>query len=166
MVEVHPRLFIGTEIDFETQVASSPGWWVVHACKDPYHRRLLGYGGRGAPKDHPEYLIARRGRQLYLNLVDTNDPNYIPKEIVDAAIAFVDEATKSEDRVLIHCNLGESRAPSLGLLYLAARVGSVARGGLEAAEAEFRLLYPRYNPKDGMRGFLLRHWGAYVREPA
>jgi predicted protein tyrosine phosphatase len=165
MVEVHPSLFIGTEVDYETQVASDAGWWVVHACKEPYHRRLLGYRGQGAPKDHPEYLIARRGRQLYLNLVDANDPNYIPKEIVDAAIVFVDEAIKSGDRVLIHCNLGESRAPSLGLLYLAARIGSLPRGGLEAAEAEFRLLYPRYNPKGGMRGFLLHHWSNYVPEP-
>lgn len=165
MVEIHPRLFVGTETDFETQVGASGTWWVVHACKDPYHRRLLGYSGRGAPKDHPEYLVARRDRRLYLNLVDADDPDYIPKEIVDAAIAFVDEARKSADPVLIHCNLGESRSPSLGLLHLAARIGSIGRSGFEAAETEFRLLYPRYNPKRGMRGFLMRNWGAYVPRP-
>lgn len=166
MIEVHPRLFIGTEADFETQVGSRPGWWVVHACKEPYHRRLLGYTGRAAPKDHPEYLVARRDRQLYLNLIDPDDPNYIPKEIVDTTIAFVDEAMKTNDRVLIHCNLGESRAPSLGLLYLAMRAGSIATRSLSDAESDFRRVYPGYNPKGGMRGFLLRNWSIYVPAPA
>ncbi len=41
MIEVHPRLFIGTELDYESQVRLREGWWVVHACKEPYHRQLL-----------------------------------------------------------------------------------------------------------------------------
>jgi len=86
MIEVYPRLFIGTESDYESQVRSQTGWWVVHACKEPYHRQLLGYAGRAAPKTHPEYFFARRERRLYLNIVDADDPNYIPKEIIHSRL--------------------------------------------------------------------------------
>jgi hypothetical protein len=79
MKEIHPHLFVGSEQDYESVVSKQAGWRVVHACKEPYHRRALGYSGRAAPKTHPEYLIARRGDRLILNLVDAPDPAYIPK---------------------------------------------------------------------------------------
>lgn len=166
MIEIYPRLFVGTETDYESHVSGNSGWWVVHACKEPYHRRLLGYTGRGAPKDHPEYLIARRGKRLFLNLVDADDPNYVPKEIIDAALAFIGEGLNSGERVLIHCNLGESRSPSIGLLYLAAHNWELPTASLMEAEARFRAIYPLYNPKPGIRGFLLRRWAEYVQGSA
>lgn len=162
MIEIHPRLFVGTEIDYEARVQQETGWWVVHACKEPYHRRLLGYSGRGAPKNHPEYLHARRDKRLFLNLVDADDPNYIPKEIIDEALAFIEEGLKSGERVLVHCNLGESRSPSIGLLYLAARAGALPSTSLIEAETQYRTIYPHYNPKAGMRGFLLKHLAEYT----
>ena len=162
MTEVHSCLFIGEETDYEITVKHQQDWWIVHACKEPYHRRLLGYKSRGAPKEHPEYLFARRATRLYLNLVDAANPDYIPKQIIDVAIAFIDEAFRERARVLVHCNQGESRSPSIGLLYLATRTVVLPKTSLSEAEACFRQLYPRYNPSAGMRGFLARHWGEYV----
>lgn len=162
MIEIHPRLFIGSEVDYETTVRHQDGWRVVHACKEPYHRQLLGYRGRGAPKEHPEYLVAQRGPRLFLNLVDADDPAYIPSQIVDACLSFVDQALKADERVLIHCNQGESRSPSLGLLCLAVYTDALSRTAFGEAEVAFRRLYPPYNPKGGMRGFLLNHWAHYV----
>ena len=162
MVEVYPNLFIGSKSDYEHRVRHKPKWHVVHACKDPYHRQLLGYRGRGAPKNHPEYLIAERGNRLFLNLVDADDPTYIPKQIIDACLQFIDKVLKSEGRVLVHCNQGESRSPSLGLLYLAVHTDAIPRTSLVEAETEFRRLYPAYSPKGGIRGFLLNHWDHYV----
>ena len=162
MIEVHPRLFIGTEFDYESQVRSQTGWWVVHACKEPYHRRLLGYTGRAVSTNHPEYLFARRERRLYLNIVDADDPDYISKENIDEALTFIEDGMRSGEKVLVHCNQGESRSPSIGLLYLAARANGISSVSLPAAETDFRRIYPHYNPKAGMRGFLLRHWNDYV----
>ena len=68
MIEVHRNLFVGGEAD-EQQVRGHHGWFFIHACKEPYHRQALGYAGRAASKDHPEYLIARRDGRLILNLV-------------------------------------------------------------------------------------------------
>jgi predicted protein tyrosine phosphatase len=163
MIEIAPGLFIGSEADYETTVKHQNGWWVIHACKEQYHRQLLGYRGRGAPKGHPEYLLAERGNRLFLNLVDADDPAFIPKEIIDASLRFIGKALKCGDRVLVHCNQGESRSPSIGLLYLAAYTNALPNASLAEAEAGFRRLYPEYTPKRGMRGFLLIHWNHYVK---
>ena len=91
MIEIFPNLFIGAAHDYEFEVKGQPDWMVIHACKEPYHRRALGYASRGAPVNHPEYLIARRENRLILNLVDADNPTYIPKEIIDAALRFIND---------------------------------------------------------------------------
>lgn len=162
MTQIYPKLFIGTEQDYEFRVRGKPDWAVVHACKEPYHRQLLGYTGRGAPKDHPEYLVARRGDSLYLNLVDTENPAYVSDVIVRDALDFICEALKTSKNCLVHCNLGESRSPSIGLLYLAS-IGAIPNKSLIEAEVAFIKLYPTYNPKAGMRGFMLAQWEEYIK---
>ena len=161
MIEIYPNLFIGNEYDYESRVRNEPGWCVVHACKEPYHRLALGYSGKAAPKTHPEYLIARRGNRLILNLVDAPDPAYIPKEIIDAALEFISASLHSGNRVLVHCNEGCSRSAGIGLLYLAKNTDKVPKDNFLAAEAAFRSIYPPYNPKSGMRGFMMSNWRNY-----
>jgi predicted protein tyrosine phosphatase len=162
MIEITSNLFIGTEYDYESAVKHQSGWYIVHACKEPYHRQLLGYSGRGAPKNHPEYLLARRGTRLFLNLVDVEDPSYISKEIIDAALSFIDEAVTVGAKCLVHCNQGESRSPSIGLLYLASK-RTIHNVTLLEAEEDYRKIYPSYNPKAGMRGFMRSHWSEYTK---
>lgn len=164
MREVFPGLFVGDEHDYQGMVRHQDGWAVVHACKEPYHRNALGYSGRAAPKSHPEYLIARRGERLILNLVDAPDPAYIPKEVIDAALEFVETKLRDEHRVLIHCNEGYSRAPSIAFLYLVSRTDRFAGHDLDTALAAFQLLYPFYNPASGVRGFVRAHYDAYCRD--
>ena len=162
MIEVCQGLFIGSDLDYQA-IASHQNWWIIHACRDPYHRSLLGYSGRGAPRGHPEYLIAKRGKEMFLNLVDVNNPSYFSTEIIDAALDWIDQAVGAGEKVLVHCNQGESRSPAIGLLYLASQTNAVSRASLGEAEAEFVKLYPMYNPKPGIRGFLLQNWDRYIR---
>ena len=164
MIEIYPNLFIGDERDYKRNARSQDGWSVVHACKEPYHRNLLGYSGRGAPKNHPEYFFAKRGNRLFLNLIDSPDPNFIPKRIIDKALDFTKKALESGNKVLVHCNQGESRSPSIGLLYLAKYTNSIRNGSFAEAEEDFRKIYPGYFPKGGMRGFLNRNWSAYMED--
>jgi len=163
MIEIYHNLFIGTELDYENTVKGQIGWRVVHACKEPYHRALLGYSGRGAPKDHPEYFFAIRGDRLFLNLVDANDPAYIPDVIIDKALSFIGETLKADNKCLVHCNLGESRSPSIGFLYLASK-SLIPTGSFAEAEKEYMKLYPRYFPKNGIRGFIQNNWDKYIKQ--
>lgn len=161
MIEVHPNLFVGSEAD-EQRVRGQAGWFFVHACKEPYHRQALGYSGRAAAKDHPEYLIARREGRLILNLVDVADVNYVAPEIVDAALEAI-RANIGEVRVLLHCNQGQSRSPTLALLYLARFTDRFAAMGLDEAIGAFREIYPLYNPARGMADYARLNWQRYCR---
>lgn len=160
MIEVYKNLFVGNQDDYEFKVKREEGWVIVHACKDPYHRRLLGYTGRGAPKSHPEYLFAERGTRLFLNLIDVDSPIYIRKEIIDKALDFIDNALSSGRKCLVHCNQGESRSPSISLLFLAMQ--GVLSNDFIKAEEEFRAIYPNYSPRNGIREFIRSNWDEYV----
>jgi predicted protein tyrosine phosphatase len=164
MKEIYGNLYVGNENDYENTARKSDGWSIVHACKEPYHRQALGYTERAAPKTHPEYLIARRENRLILNLVDADNPAYIPKEIIDAALNFVHEQLKADKKVLVHCNQGMSRSPSIGMLYLLKYTDKLPSNSFEEIEAGFREIYPQYNPAAGVRGFMIANWKTYTSE--
>ena len=161
MLEVAPNFYVGNELDFEHTVRQQSGWAVVHACKEPYHRQALGYSGRGAPKDHPEYLIAHRGDRLILNLVDVDNPAYIAKEIMDAALQFIAANLESGKKVLVHCNQGASRSAGIALLYLA-KAGQIPHDNFTTDEQAFREIYPPCAMAAGIRGFLMQNWPTYM----
>lgn len=163
MIEIHPHLFIGDQADYELTVRHQPGWRVVHACKEPYHRQALGYRTRSAPRDHPEYLIARRPARLILNLVDADDPAYIPTEIIHAALDFIHQGLLASTPVLVHCNQGHSRSAGIGLLYLAAHTDRLPTSDLAAATAAYKLIYPPYAPAPGIRAFIQANWNLGFR---
>ena len=161
MVEVTKNLFIGCQDDYEFNVKGKHGWFIVHACKEPYHRKTLGYKSRGAPKDHPEYLFAVRGDRLILNLVDADDPAYIHGEVIKTALDFIYQGLNSGKKVLVHCNQGHSRSAGIGLLYMAAH-DLIPNQTLEDAECSFTRIYSEYQPGKGIRRFLKNNWAYYV----
>lgn len=165
MIEIHPNLYVGHQDDYEYQVKGQDGWAVVHACKEPYHRQLLGYTTKGAPKDHPEYYLAERGNRLYLNLVDVPDPTYIREQIIDKALAFIHEKLGEGLKVLVHCNQGESRSPGIGFLYLLRHTEALPKNSLEDALAKFGQIYPTFHPGRGISGFIAMHWEEYAVDP-
>ena len=152
MIEVYRNLHVGSEQD-EQRIRGQAGWFVVHACKEPYHRQALGYRTQGAPKGHPEYLIARRDGCLILNLVDAPDPRYIPAEIIDAAIADI-SANIAARRVLVHCNEGKSRSPGIAFLYLRKHTNLFRGMDIDAAIAQFHRIYRPFMPGAGIAGFI------------
>lgn len=160
MREVSEKIYVGNQADYENGVFIPSEWAFVHACKEPHHRNLLRYKTRGAPKDHPEYLWAERGNRLYMNIVDAPKSFFFDKGMIDKALDFIDEKLNQGLKVLIHCNEGFSRSPSIVLLYLI-KHGFVQGDTLEDVEAEFLKLYPEYNPGTGMRGFVKENWNYY-----
>jgi predicted protein tyrosine phosphatase len=164
MIEVHPGLFIGNWHDYETIVAGQPGWAVVHACRT-YHRMAVGYRIRNVPEHHPDYLIARRENRIMLCLLDLPISSFIKKEMIDETLDFIDQMRADGLKVLVHCMQGRSRSPSITMLYLATRLRVLPDSSLEAAEKQFRQLYPRYAPSRGIREHLRRHWHLYRKNP-
>jgi hypothetical protein len=126
LIEVSPRLFIG---DQSACCTGTEEIAVVHACKDPCHRQAVGYTG-SLPPGHPQYLACEDFFDLYMNLIDPPTPLFQLGSFAFfrefARVKFIDEGCS----LLIHCNQGNSRAPSLALLYLAKLVPMMARLGL------------------------------------
>ena len=164
MIEVYSNLFVGGQNDYDSDVSRQSGWATVHACKEPYHRQALGYIGRGAPKTHPEYLVAKRGNRLMLNIVDADNPMFFQKEMIISALDFIDQMRARDLKVLVHCNQGESRGPSIALLHMATRLHVLPTDSLVAAEQQFRQVYPHYNPNTGIRGHLQQYWVQYLAD--
>ncbi len=117
MIEVYNNLYVGSQFDYDSSVRFQSGWAIVHACKEPYHREALGYKTNGAPKDHPEYLIAKRGNRLILNLVDVDKVDYIANSIIDEALTFINTNLSNDLKVLVHCNQGRSRSAGIAMLF-------------------------------------------------
>lgn len=171
MRNIHKNLYCGNDNDCLGMAWTRvPGmevyqpvgeWAILHAAKEPYHRQFVKYIGRGAPKNHPEYLWAERGNRLALNLVDAPSPEFFDKRIINKALEFIGRKLGEGCKVLVHCNKGESRSPSLCLLYLI-KVGLLKGPSLQDYMAEFYGIYPEYMPGDGIWLFIRDNWADYV----
>jgi len=133
MQEITENVFVGCDADVAEFMADYPDGAVIHAAKEKWHREAVGYTGRGAPKDDPEYLVAKRGTELMLNLVDSPKPEFIPEECFDAAYNFfVEQHMEQGLPILIHCNQGKSRGPGVALycVLVAGLLSGVVEDGL------------------------------------
>jgi hypothetical protein len=159
LTRVHENLFVGSDEACFTR--EKAGWAVVHACKDPCHRQAVGYEG-SLPEEHPNYLTYREDSHLYLNLIDPPFRPLFKVPFFIEALDFIEEEIVDKD-VLVHCNEGLSRSPSVALLFLAARAGEVDDSSFPAAREEFeRDYYSGYSPSGGIRKFLNRKWEELV----
>lgn len=156
MIEVYRDLWVGDAQDYESLGEEESGWSILHACKEPYHRNAVGYVSIRAPREDPEYLIARRGHRMMINLIDAPDKALIRKPVIDAALHFVLDK-HLHGKVLIHCNRGHSRAPILAMLYLA----KLLPERFNQAEMVMAGIYEPYEPGKGMRDFAEENWGHY-----
>ena len=154
MREVHRNLYVGDGADC-TGVAKD--WSVVHACKYPCHNRMCG----NPPQGHDDYLTRIDGDHLYLNMVDMDQKqkHEFMEPMLSASLDFIQSSIDSNS-VLIHCNQGVSRSPTIGMIYLAKRAGEISNKGYRPATEEFSEKYPQYNPGRGIHLYLEDYWDA------
>ena len=165
MIEIYPNLFVGSLNDYNN-LTNKEQWKVVQACKEPCHRDALGYKSRGAPLNHPERMVAYRDNKLILNLVDSNNFTNLPQNIndditstIETAIKFINEHIENY-KVLVHCNLGMSRSPSIALLYLKKHTNTFEKNvDYEQARNYFKTtLYQNYSPNQSMIEVIKELW--------
>jgi len=161
MKEIHHNLFVGNDADCNA-CAANPEFAIVHACKT-CHQKALNYTG-ALPAMHPNYLIYEDGGHLYLNMVDM-PKEFLPKftnPMFKRAMDFIARELKTK-KVLIHCNYGASRSPSLGLTYLAI-TGVISNHSFEEAATEFEAIYQTYTPGTGIMFYMKRNWEFFMSE--
>lgn len=153
MIQIYNNLYIGNDLDFQS-IKDDKDFYVIHACKEPYHRQLLGYKGKSCDVNHPEYLYAERDNRLYLNMVDALDKKYIRKELFIKANETINNELKKDKKVLVHCNQGQSRAPGIGLYYLYS-IGYFDNLSYEEIKKYYTdNVYPNFSPNKGIDDWL------------
>ncbi len=164
MIKIMNNLFIGTDEECyfknsnfsfkELQEKSA----VIHACKDPCHKEAVGYEGN-LNSSHPNYLILARENDLFLNMVDMQSP-LLPQYtdgMIETAMHFIERNIKDKV-VFIHCNKGESRAPSIALIYAAKKAKIISNEGYYKAKADFSKILPGFQPGIGIEGYMIGQW--------
>lgn len=156
MTEITHNLFVGDDTD----CVSGTFTHVIHACKT-CHQEALGYRG-SLQNTHPYYLIYEDESNLYLNMVDMERellPRYT-NPIMFAAMDFLDRYSK-EHKLLVHCNQGFSRSPSIVLLYCA-RKKIIPSTSYHDAVKRFIELFPQYNPGRGIALYMQHNFQVLV----
>jgi predicted protein tyrosine phosphatase len=98
-----------------------------------------------------------QGSDLYVNIIDPPVPLFMPalfSSFLDFAMKHWDDGKK----LVIHCNQGQSRAPSLALLFLARALSVIDDSSYSSARDEFQKLYPRYQPGTGIQAYFTQNW--------
>ena len=165
MKEIYENVYIGNEQDYYS-ITDIANWAVLHCCKNPFHCNFVGYRGNLSPS-HPDYALKRINNEMALNLVDMDkfSVNYLDfnRKMFEEAFEFLDEYRKEGCKILIHCNQGESRGPTLGMLYVA-RFGAFHYSGFNDSVKELLKIYPTYNPKRNIYMTVALLWDYFVKK--
>lgn len=167
MKQLIPHLLVGSMSDYEALGPAILRYSILGCAKEPLHRRFArldgseedGYTTRSMPSDNAEYLYAERSHALYLNMVDARDPKYFSKEMIYKGIDFIEREISDGRDVLIVCNKGESRSPSIALLYLIEHGYFDKFDYFDEIVEKFKIFYyQNYNPGLGIYVFMQRIW--------
>jgi len=153
------KLFIGTKEEYP--IAKQKGMKIVCALNRANgfvtHQSVVGWQGKGCNPDNPFYLFKREPDAIYLNMIDAEDSKYVNDEMINPALDFIKQHLNNDSEVFVYCSLGESRSPSIALMYL------LENSLIEKNENTFSLFkshyYPAYNPKRGNLLYIKERWG-------
>lgn len=154
MVRVYDRLYVGDLDDFQRE---ADGMAVVSATQTAHYSRM-GWSRSSRPsKDDPDYLYREEGDWLSLNWVDGGAHLYSwsGPELFSKTLDFIDRWRGKG--VLVHCDQGLSRSPTVALLWLAKRAQAISSASFGDAMRDFLLLYPAYSP-GGIADYVESNW--------
>lgn len=148
------KIYVGTKQD--SRLRNDSAWAVVNTART-VHLEVKGWSNR-PPRDHPHYLSFEDGQFLSFNWIDSTSQMYEqsrPTAFIKA-LDFIDKWYGSKN-ILINCDQGLSRSPTVALLYLAKRMHVIAGQSFAQARKDFLVLYPDYAPK-GIADYVNEHW--------
>ena len=148
------NIYIGNRDD--SALRSDPDSVVVNTAKS-VHYQILGWEKK-SPESDPHYLSFEDGQLLSFNWVDGDSYLYEMggPEAFTHTLNFIDHWIGSKE-ILISCDQGRSRSPTIALLYLAKRLHLISGLSCVEARAGFEAFYPGY-PPSGIGDFVSTHW--------
>jgi hypothetical protein len=155
MKQIINRVYVGDEED--APKALEQGFAVASMCKEcPVgHRSMLKYDTLGAPQG-PDYYFVKRGKHFAANLIDVDNPDFIPEEVINPALDWIKEHYDKGDKILIHCEKGHSRGPTTTMMFLRS-IGELPYS-FRISYKIFKTLYPKIDPAKGIEIYARKHW--------
>lgn len=152
------KLYVGTKEEYA--VARRRGMKIVCALNRANgfitHQSVVGWQGRGCNPDNPYYLYKREEGGIYLNMIDSEDPKYIHDKMINETLDFIHQNLNNGQEVLIYCSLGESRSPSIALMYMLEY--NLIEKSNETINIFKSKYYPNYLPKMGNLLYIKNRW--------
>ena len=161
MIKISEGIYTGNQSDcFHPEENSD--WFVVHACKFPCHRDAVGYN-KSPDKQSPFYLYKEAEGNLYLNMIDPPVPLF-DKEMFRIAILEMSGNWAKGKNILIHCNQGESRSPTLAMLLLRKIEEIPYDEYFNVVEYFKENFFPAYAPGKGLETYLKENLKVLIKE--
>lgn len=152
------KLYVGTKEEYTNAVEK--GMKIVCALNRVNgfvtHQSVVGWTGSGCNKDNPFYLFKRDANAIYLNMIDGEDPNYVNDNMINSTLDFIKQNLENYNEVFIYCSLGESRSPSIALMYLLEN--NLIDKNQETIDEYKQKYYQNYKPKNGNLLYIKRRW--------
>lgn len=158
-IMVHDGLFVGSAADTYKFAGS-----VLHCARDPWFAEAE-IEVRKHSKDFyvpnkkimlefcpVPNVIRINYNTMTLNMVDADDPRYFSDEMINAGLEFITDRMAEGDPVLVHCNMGMSRSPSMAFLWMFEH--GFLDNEFRYALPQFKRLYPDYAPGNGIWQYL------------
>jgi protein-tyrosine phosphatase len=144
MVEIDKGVYIGNCSDYEFN-KDKQDMNFINACKYPYWKEYVGNHCNNG-------LYAYENNRLICNLVDADDVNYIPKEIINECVGFIEKSVSAGKNILINCNEGRSRSATIGLIYLI-KNNKINGDNFAEVMEKYKEIVPRFEPNLGMLSY-------------
>ncbi|WP_331775943.1 dual specificity protein phosphatase family protein [Sulfurospirillum sp. 1612] len=152
------NIYVGTKEEYH--IAISQNMKIVCALNRANgfvtHQSQVGWTGRGCNKDNPYYLYKEEEDAIYLNMFDGEDPIYVNDKMIDAALSFMKRHLDNDETIFVHCSLGESRSPSISLMYM------LEHNLIDVTDDALRVfrdkVYGNYQPKRGNAEYIIKRW--------
>lgn len=155
------ELYYGSSEDYEfakTSKMLSPGFATLFCAKDPYHKMVVGYEGN-LPKDNQNYLVGEIPAEhiMALNMIDAPKKEFFSDEMILAGIDFIGNELNQRD-VLVVCNQGQSRSPTMCLMYLMIHGDIPKENSHSQVFSQFEILAPNWRPNQGILQYCVEFW--------
>lgn len=144
MKKIYNNLYVGNDDDCYKFNGA-----IIHACQSCFVRCVK--------RDIENIKVYENNNNLYLNLLDISSLSFgYAFPMIKRSIEFIDEHI-NKIKVLVHCNFGMSRSPSIALLYMA-RKGYIDNTSFKNALKDFHNIYSYYSPGMGMYEYFYNYW--------
>ncbi len=154
---LNTNLYVGAINDFSN--VNDDDWAIVHATQT-IHYQIFGWNrtSNKPNKNHPNYIYYEKDNRLSLNWVDGGASLYewSGNGTFIKILNFI-EKWLPQRKVLVHCDQGFSRSPSLCLLFLAKRTKSISNASYQDAKTDFLRIYPEFSP-GGIGDYIKDNW--------